>query len=161
MPTDAAGDRPPVSQVPNFEQVAPGLLRGGQPDADGIAWLEAHSVRTVIDLRGEGGEGPDNQAIAGAWKKARCHSIPIPDMNPPTHEQVEEFLRLVDDPGNQPVFVHCKAGIGRTGTMIACWRVAHGWDVDEAIRQEQFFSYAGSFAQESFVREFAATRILP
>ena len=42
----------------------------------------------------------------------------------------------------------------RTGTMIACWRITHGWTADKAIEQERLHSYDASFKQEQFVRDF-------
>lgn len=139
-------------ELPNFEHVRDGIMRGGQPDTDGAEWLVAHGVRTEIDLRGD---DRDNQWIAPSWPNVKRYLIPIEDLKPPTFAQVEEFCRIVDDPANHPVYVHCKAGVGRTGAMIASWRVTRGWPVDDALAEERLRSYDGSLAQESFVREFA------
>ena len=40
---------------------------------------------------------------------------------PPTNEQLAQFLRIVNDPVQQPVYVHCKGGRHRTGVMTAAF----------------------------------------
>ena len=52
----------------------------------------------------------------------------------PKQEQVEAFLKIVTNPGNQPVFVHCQHGADRTGTMVAIYRVViEDWETEKAI----------------------------
>lgn len=147
--------RPPVSDIPNFDQVAPGVWRGGQPDQEGADWLVARGVGAVVDLRGD---DRDNQWTAPAWGPMERHHVPLPDYGTPTLAQVEEFSRLLQDASDRgvPVFVHCKAGIGRTGVMVACWRITRGWTAEDAVARERFFSQDGSFRQERYVREFEA-----
>jgi len=42
---------PAARGVPYAAEVAPGLYRGGQPDAAGIAWLKSIGVKTIVNLR--------------------------------------------------------------------------------------------------------------
>lgn len=48
------------------------------------------------------------------------YSIPVEDGLPPTYAQMDEFIEYVDKPG-RVCLVHCYAGIGRTGCMLAVY----------------------------------------
>ncbi len=51
-------------------------------------------------------------------------------------DELARFLKVVADPANQPVFVHCKYGADRTGTAVATYRiVCQGWTKEEAIAE--------------------------
>ena len=53
---------------------------------------------------------------------------------------VERVLTIIDAPENQPVFVHCRRGADRTGTIIACYRITHdGWNADQAKKEARLY----------------------
>lgn len=66
--------------------------------------------------------------------------LSIPDMEVPDDERMVDILDTIDAAlaDNQPVYVHCWGGIGRTGTVVGCWLVRHGMAgaaaLDEIIR---------------------------
>jgi len=65
------------------------------------------------------------------------HHIPMADFSPPTPEQIDKFVSSVEAAraGGRRVAVHCLAGLGRTGTMIACYLVHQGRTAREAIAE--------------------------
>jgi protein tyrosine/serine phosphatase len=57
-------------------------------------------------------------------------------------EEVVRFLRIVTDPVNHPILVHCQHGADRTGTMVAAYRIfIQGWNPEEAIRELPHFGF--------------------
>ena len=63
------------------------------------------------------------------------HLMPIPDGGVPTPEQFEEYVRFVRQhlQAGNPVAVHCAAGLGRTGTVLAGYLIAEGVPLNPAI----------------------------
>jgi len=65
------------------------------------------------------------------------HLLPIPDGAPPTVDQFLDFLNFMREQraANRVVAVHCAAGLGRTGTMLAAYLIAKGATAEAAITQ--------------------------
>jgi protein tyrosine/serine phosphatase len=119
-------------ELSNFYQVDAGLYRGAQPGRGGMYRLSKLGIKTVINLR-------NNDARARAEEREvhaaglRYFNVPVRPFATPTDEQVNSILEIIDTPGNQPVFIHCKRGADRTGTIIALYRIAHdGWTSEQA-----------------------------
>jgi atypical dual specificity phosphatase len=85
--------------------------------------------------------------------------LPIRDFSPPTQAQLADAVAFMDRvvAAGGGVVVHCGAGLGRTGTVVAAWLVRQGRTSDEAIREVRS-RRPGSVEtpeQEESVREFA------
>jgi len=120
--------------LPHFFQVNEHLYRGAQPTVEGWANLSKLGVKTVIDLRREGEEGHSIAGEASAVQAAgmRYVNIPMQGIVAPGEEQIARAMALMNSA--DPVFVHCKKGMDRTGTVIACYRIGHdGWTNQKAM----------------------------
>jgi atypical dual specificity phosphatase len=103
---------------------------------------------------------------AGFEHKKIC----VEDFAPPTLDQVDEFVSFVDAKlaEGKKVLVHCYAGRGRTGTMLAAFLIHRGASSDAAIREirERAGKAYGTIRgviepeQEEFLHRFArSTRV--
>jgi protein tyrosine/serine phosphatase len=87
-------------------------------------------------------------------------NIPLKASRPATEEQTDYFLKLVNDPNNWPVYVHCKGGRHRTGALTAIYRITHdGWTADQAYEEMKKYDFNQGFfggppAQKKFVYSF-------
>jgi len=143
--------------VPNFSWIREGILAASaQPQGlqDFLA-LRAEGIGAVVTLT----EAPPRMAeIEEAGLKA-LH-LPVVDFTPPTLVQVQTFVDFVNEQRRwgRGVLVHCTAGIGRSGTMIACF-LAHEDRLsgDDAIRRarQQRPGSIETAEQENLVRTWA------
>lgn len=115
--------------VPNLVAVAPCVWRGGQPTAEGWAFLKRLGVKNVVKLN-EDAEGSDAMA-----RELGMRVLPFPISLP---EQLglkrvtldTNLLGLVFDQLNEDakvsmagVFIHCEHGEDRTGVAVGYWRL--------------------------------------
>jgi protein tyrosine phosphatase (PTP) superfamily phosphohydrolase (DUF442 family) len=145
----------PSINIPNFGKINDSYYRGAQPDSMGIAQLHSLGIRSVIDLQENG--FPEESA----WAKTlgiRYFNIPLSSKKPATPAQTQYFLKLVNDPDNYPVYVHCLGGRHRTGEMTAIYRMAHdSWTADQAyaeMKAYKYYSFGGHGSLKNYIYRF-------
>lgn len=108
-------------------EVDSSLIRGPQPGIDDLRILRESGLTGVIDLRDESRASEHHCGILGL----DYHRIAVVDWETPNPGQVRAFLAIVQSGGK--FLVHCLGGVGRTGIMVSCYRIAQGWTAEEAI----------------------------
>ncbi|MBI3821924.1 MAG: dual specificity protein phosphatase family protein [Planctomycetes bacterium] len=83
-------------------------------------WLREHGISFVICLT----EDPPRRSWINDVGLFSMH-IPIIDMHPPSQPQIDLCVGAIEKAlaNGLGIGIHCRAGIGRTGTMLACWLV--------------------------------------
>jgi protein tyrosine/serine phosphatase len=151
--TVSAADTP---AIPNFHKVNQHIYRGGQPPVEGWTHLAKLGVTTVLDLRREGEDGHSLAAEKHAVEKAgmRYVSVPTQGFSTPRDEDIATILDLFDS--KEVVFVHCKEGKDRTGTAVACYRIARdGWENRQALKEaEKHGIHWYEFHMKRYVKTF-------
>jgi tyrosine-protein phosphatase SIW14 len=139
----------------NLRVVEEGVLyRSGQLSPDGLERvIHDCQIKTVVTLRAArqtGQKSPDE------WEEGLCASKGVKHVRIvprvwgadetgeiPAEQGVREFLKVMEDKANHPVLVHCMAGIHRTGTMCAIYRMEYqGWTAERAMEEMQHCGFA-------------------
>jgi protein tyrosine/serine phosphatase len=141
-----------------FGVVAEGVLyRSGLQNETALAALaDDYKLRTLVNLLQED--------LASDRLVAMRHGMTyewIPVETIPTPEAVDRFLAIMDDPKNYPVLVHCRAGLVRTGIMVALYRMEkEHWTADRAIAEARRFALWNKFEEGSDKTTFLKNYVL-
>jgi protein tyrosine/serine phosphatase len=142
-------------KIKNFGQMDDRFYRGAQPKEDDYPALAALGINTIIDLRDK---PEDYEKSAAEAAGMRYVNIPMDDKSYPKDEQIQAFLKLVDDPGTGKFFVHCAGGRHRTGVMGAVYRFSHNnWNYDQVyaeMKKYDFYSRWGHGPMKKYVQDY-------
>ena len=128
--------------IARFAEIHPGLCRGGEPYEHGLKYLHDKGYKTVVSFLTDSGE-----SVTVVNSGMKYIHIPMRSgafsAEPPTDEQVRQFLAVVKDSSLYPVYFHCHAGKDRTGAMSAIYRMeVCGWSKDEALEEMKAFGFS-------------------
>src|SRR6188472_2940628 len=100
--------KPTVAGVTNFAKLESTIACAGATTPAGVAEVKKLGYATIINLRqaSEAGANIDEEAAAAKEAGIRFVHLPLNSASPDP-ATVEQFLKAVGEPANQPVFVHC------------------------------------------------------
>lgn len=135
-------------RIDNFGRVNPNYYRGAQPNGRDYADLSAVGIKTLINLTSDDAANEKTMAENAGMKHFQ---IPMTTHVPPTPEKLAEFFSIVNNPANQPVYVHCAGGRHRTGVMTAVYRMTHdAWTAHQAFTEMKEYKFGADFLHPEF-----------
>ncbi|MFM7099346.1 MAG: fused DSP-PTPase phosphatase/NAD kinase-like protein [Gemmataceae bacterium] len=139
-------------QYRNFKVVKKGVLyRSGQMTSFGLKKIvDEYHIKSIVSLRDSyGSEAPPDvkeESFAREYGIKYLRLSPkkweSEDGEPPVMDNVRQYFKLLDNPDNYPVLVHCFAGIHRTGSYCALYRMKYeNWSNEKAISELKRLGY--------------------
>jgi protein tyrosine/serine phosphatase len=141
----------------NFEIISEGKVykSGVIPPDELESYVKKYKIKSIVDLRfpgtGDDVNNPENAAELEAEKSAVAKIKGLNYFNDgsdqvPTKENLVLFYKIMDNPANYPVLVHCYHGVGRAELYSAVYRIEYeNWDNDEARTNTRFLTKWSSF----------------
>lgn len=148
-------DKFPNVKIKNFGQMDERFYRGARPKERDYPALAELGVKTIIDLTDNSREY-EQPAVEAAG--LRYVNIPMVDKSYPSIEQINEFLKVVNDPATGKFFVHCAGGRHRTGVVGAVYRFNNdGWTLEQALAEMNEYDFGSGWGhgkQKDFVKDY-------
>ena len=142
-------------KIKNFGQMDERFYRGARPKDQDLKALAAMGIKTVIDLTDNSREVEQPAAEAAGL---RYINIPMTDKSYPSMDQINEFMKVVNDPETGKFFVHCAGGRHRTGVVGAVYRFTKdNWNLDQVIDEMYRYDFGSGFGhskQKDFVKDY-------
>jgi uncharacterized protein (TIGR01244 family) len=125
-----------IPGITNFAQVETTVACAGAVTPEAVAGIKKMGFASIINLRLDTEKGADIDAEAAAAKTAGINFVHLPlNGNAPDPAVADRFLKIIVEPGNQPVFIHCASG-NRAAAMWLIKRVLiDKWDNDRAVEE--------------------------
>ena len=125
-----------ATAIRNFLRIDPNFCTGGQPNMQQLEKLKAEGITTIINLRTAEEYNVAQEEAKAKELGLKYFNIPVV-YTAPKEEQATEFLKIMSDTKNRPVFIHCTAAI-RVGAFWLIKRVIQdGWTFEAAEQEAQ------------------------
>lgn len=122
--------------IERFQEVSPGIYRGGRPSKAALAKLQArYGIETIVSMD-DNEEVVREEAEESAALGIEHVSVPLSGIWAPADDKVDIILNHLKESSRHPIFLHCKEGRDRTGLLIGLHRVLNeSWSVAKAYSE--------------------------
>ncbi|MEO8001194.1 MAG: dual specificity protein phosphatase family protein [Arenimonas sp.] len=119
-----------VKGLPNLHRVDINLYRSAQPEDGSGEAIKSLGIKTVLNLREHDKDIVLRKTSGIGFKQYPLHTWDIDDRD------IVAVLKIITNPTNQPILVHCAHGADRTGLMMASYRmIVQGWSKEDARKE--------------------------
>ncbi|WP_396188917.1 dual specificity protein phosphatase family protein [Flavobacterium sp.] len=118
-------------------------------------YIKKYNIKSVVDLRFPGtGDDVNNPEVPAELTAEKEAIAKIPGVNyfnngsdqVPAKKNLDYFFKILDDPKNYPVLIHCYHGVGRAEIYSAIYRIEYeNWDRDKARTSTRFLTKWSAF----------------
>jgi protein tyrosine/serine phosphatase len=141
----------------NFETITEGKVykSGVIPPDELETYVKKYNIKSIVDLRfpgtGDDVNNPEDAAELVAEKNAVAKIKGVNYFNDgsdqvPNKENLLLFYKIMDNPANYPVLIHCYHGVGRAELYSAVYRIEYeNWDKEEARTSTRILTKWSSF----------------
>jgi len=122
-------------------------------------FVDEHKIKTIVDLRDgliQTELNPEyknqvNEEKVAADQISGIHYYNLPTDQIPTDSSVQKFLKIMDDPENYPVLIHCHHGVGRSRLFSSIYRIEYENFTNEEARKNArlFWEFGTNFSENS------------
>lgn len=134
--------------------------------------VEKYGIKSIVDLRGpvtkDKVNNPENWKQINAEKAAAAkieglNYFNIPSEQVPKKDNLDKFYKVIDNPDNYPILIHCYHGIGRAQVYSAVYRIEkENWSNEDARQGAAFPTWFSSFdngtPKGEFLKSYVARR---
>jgi protein tyrosine phosphatase (PTP) superfamily phosphohydrolase (DUF442 family) len=169
--------RAAYSYEKRLREVDPGrVYRSGQMTAAGLEEaVRRFGIRTVINVQDD---VPDPDTDNSFWRPGTIKEsdlcrrlgvryvwiapdlVPVKDSPERRPQAIDELLQVLDDQTAYPVLIHCRAGLNRTGCLVAVYRMEYqGWPRMAAFQEMKDLGFGNSTctASNQYVNQYVLT----
>ena len=141
----------------NLETITEGKVykSGVIPPDELPEYIKKYNIKSVVDLRFPGtGDDVNNPEIPAELTAEKEAIAKIPGVNyfnngsdqVPAKKNLDYFFKIMDNPDNYPVLIHCYHGVGRAEIYSAIYRIEYeNWNRDEARTSTRFLTKWSAF----------------
>ena len=157
-----------------FMEISEGkVFKSGVIPPDEIAgYVKKYNIKSIVDLRGpvtkDKVNNPESWTDINAEKAAAANIkglnyYNIPSEQVPKKDNLDKFYKVIDNPDNYPILIHCYHGIGRAQVYSAVYRIEHEGFSNEQARMKAAFpvifsSFDNGTPKGEFLKSYVARK---